>query len=60
MIGKQLKLEGFNVHRWHGRWQEAFLPMDEWIKEVCGTESEVCSDILPYLLSSYVGQDQVS
>ena len=39
MIGKQLKLEGFNVHRWHGRWQEAFLPMDEWIKEVCATVS---------------------
>ena len=34
MIGKQLKIEGFIVLRWFDRWQEAFLQMDEWIKEV--------------------------
>ena len=33
MIGKQLKIEGFIVLRWLDRWQEAFLQMDEWIKE---------------------------
>ena len=34
MISKQLKIEGFIVLRWHDRWQEAFVQMDDWIKEV--------------------------
>ncbi|XP_049804086.1 prostaglandin reductase 1-like [Schistocerca nitens] len=33
MVGKELKMEGFMVGRWWGRWDEAFTEMAQWIRE---------------------------
>ncbi|XP_046402075.1 prostaglandin reductase 1-like [Ischnura elegans] len=33
MISKQLKMEGFLVHRWSHRWEEGILQILQWIKE---------------------------
>lgn len=34
MVFKQLKMEGFLIHRWTGRFQEGMSQMLTWIKEV--------------------------
>lgn len=33
-IFKQLKMEGFLVHRWLNRWMEGLAQMSQWIREV--------------------------
>jgi len=34
ILSKQLKVEGFIVHRWLARWPDAFKEMNEWIDKV--------------------------
>ena len=34
MVFKQLKMEGFLIHRWTGRFQEGMTQMSTWIQEV--------------------------
>lgn len=33
-VFKQLKMEGFLVHRWLGRWMEGLVQMTQWIQDV--------------------------
>ena len=33
-VFKQIKMEGFNVQRWIGRWMEGLTQMAQWIQEV--------------------------
>jgi len=33
-VFKQLKMEGFLVHRWMNRWMEGLAQMTKWIQEV--------------------------
>ncbi len=35
LVFKQLKMEGFLVHRWLDRFQEGMQQMTTWIQEVC-------------------------
>ena len=35
-VFKQLKMEGFLVHRWMNRWMEGLTQMTKWIQEVDG------------------------
>jgi len=34
ILFKQLKVEGFIVHRWLARWPDAFKEINEWIEKV--------------------------
>lgn len=34
MVFKELKMEGFLIHRWLGRYEEGMRQMAQWIKEV--------------------------
>ena len=33
-VSKQLKMEGFLVHRWANRWMEGLTQMSQWIRQV--------------------------
>ena len=35
LVFKQIKMEGFLVHRWLDRFQEGMRQMSTWIQEVC-------------------------
>lgn len=47
MVFKQLRMEGFLIHRWLDRYEEGMLQMAQWIKEVqfkgykCGWNGEI-------------------
>ena len=42
LVFKQLKMEGFLVHRWINRWLEGLNQMLQWIDEVLDPAAKIC------------------
>lgn len=55
MVFKQLKMEGFLVWRWDGRWPEAFAQLTDWIKSGKMKAREHISEGFENLYDAFVG-----
>ncbi|XP_047109588.1 prostaglandin reductase 1-like [Schistocerca piceifrons] len=55
MIGRELRMEGFLVSRWWGRWDQAFMEMAQWIREGKLKYRETVTDGFQNMPRAFIG-----